>query len=592
MRHLNLYCDIEPLQRQRKFKPSSKLVIFLLSVDKSINMSDLEDDLLALAGAGSEEEEQQRYDSASDSDIPLKRKTKGGASDAKRQKVSSEEDEEDEDDEEEEDEEQLTNPYPLEGKYKDEDDREELLELDEMEREQILFERTQEMEKYNERKYLAQRMRQQKQTEKLKQRQLEGKKTRSSNRTKTTTSAKSSKLDKLSELRKQREQKTSRSRRRDEDFSGDEDEDEEEEDEDEGIEEDEDEDEENDYEEGEVVWGSGKSKSKFKTKSYEIAKYEDIIKIKIGRSILHKYCFYSDFNDTIIDTYGKINLGVDKKTKRPIYRMVQIIDIKNHPNKPYNLPGFKTDIYLLVSQNKNQQKEFPINIFSDSPISPEEFERYKFELSKTNEEFPYADDVNEKYEQLQHLINRGVSDKDVNEIIERKKKLKGNIQAYDAVFEKAKILDKLTIAQQQNNAELVKKLNEELRNLEDVLINQTQQNAFSKSLSTMSKVNERNRKLNQENIRKAELKSSHLKKLVEQSDGDPFSRLKTQTRVFYQDLLNQENAKAIDEAKSNYDKLIEEKAKIEEKIATSTYRVLGNMDKIIREIDVKIDLQL
>lgn len=553
-------------------------------------MSDLEDDLLALAGAGSDEEEQQKYDSASDSDVPLKRKNKGGASDAKRRKVSSEE--EDEEDEEEEEEEQLTNPYPLEGKYKDEDDRDELLELDEMEREQILFERTQEMEKYNERKYLAQRMKQQKQTEKLKQRQLEGKKTRSSNRTKTTTSAKSSKLDKLSELRKQREQKTSRSRRRDEDFSGDEDEDEEEEEEDEGIEEDEDEDEENDYEDGEVVWGSGKSKSKFKTKSYEIAKYEDIIKIKIGRSILHKYCFYSDFNDTIVDTYGKINLGVDKKTKRPIYRMVQIIDIKNRPNKPYNLPGFKTDIYLLVSQNKNQQKEFPISIFSDSPISPEEFERYKFELSKTNEEFPYVDDVNEKYEQLQHLINRGVSDKDVNEIIERKKKLKGNIQAYDAVFEKAKILDKLTIAQQQNNAELVNKLNEELRNLEDVLINQTQQNAFSKSLSTMSKVNERNRKLNQENIRKAELKSSHLRKLVEQNDGDPFSRLKTQTRVFYQDLLNQENAKAIDEAKSNYDKLLEEKAKIEEKIATSTYRVLGNMDKIIREIDVKIDLQL
>lgn len=567
-------------------------------------MSDLEDDLLALAGAGSEEEQEQRYESASDSDIPLKRKTKGGANDAKRRKVSSDDDDQDEDgededvndddeDEEEEEEEELTNPYPLEGKYKDEDDREELLDLDEMEREQILFERSQEMEKYNERKYLLQRMKQQKQTEKLKQRQLEGKKTRSSNRTKTATSAKTSKLDKLSELRKQREQKTSRSRRRDEDFSGEEEEEDEDED-DEGLEEEEDDGLEDDYEEGEVVWGSGKTKSKFKTKSYEIAKYEDIMKIKIGRSILHKYCFYSDFNDTIIDTYGKINLGVDKRTKRPIYRMVQIIDIKNHPNKPYNLPGFKTDIYLLVSQNKNQQKEFPINIFSDSPVTREEFDRYKFELSKTNEEFPYVDDVNEKYEQLQHLLNRGVSDKDVNEMIERKKKLKGNIQAFDAVFEKTKILDKLTIAQQQNNLESVKKLNEELKRLEDVLISQTQQNNNSKSLSTMSKVNERNRKLNQENIRKAELKSSHLKKMADQSEsnGDPFSRLKTQTRVFYQDLLNQENAKAIDEAKSNYDKLIEEKAKIEEQIATSTYRVLGNMDKIIGEIDVKIDLQL
>ena len=60
----------------------------------------------------------------------------------------------------------MIDPYPLEGKYKDEADREALDNMDEMEREQILFERMQEMDKYRERKYLQERMKQQQQQQK------------------------------------------------------------------------------------------------------------------------------------------------------------------------------------------------------------------------------------------------------------------------------------------------------------------------------------------------------------------------------------------------------------------------------------------
>ena len=61
----------------------------------------------------------------------------------------------------------MIDPYPLEGKYKDEADREALDNMDEMEREQILFERMQEMDKYRERKYLQERMKQQQQQQRM-----------------------------------------------------------------------------------------------------------------------------------------------------------------------------------------------------------------------------------------------------------------------------------------------------------------------------------------------------------------------------------------------------------------------------------------
>ncbi|CUM53625.1 uncharacterized protein AC631_00808 [Debaryomyces fabryi] len=547
-------------------------------------MSDLDDDLLALAGAGDSESEVE-------SEVPLKRQSKSSDStgSSKKRRVDTsdlefddqgEEEDDDEGDEEiEEEEDDLVNPYPLEGKYKDEEDRENLLAMDEIQREQTLFERTQEMESYNEKKYLQQRMKQQQQAT------GGAKATRSSNRTKPT--GKSSKLDKLSELRKQREQKSRKESRRDyDDYS---DEGEEDDDDERGfIEDDEDE---YGYGEDEVVWGSGTS-SKFKKRSNERAKLEDVNRTRVGRSILLKHCFYSDFTETIIDCFARINIGMDKRTKQPMYRMVQISDVKNIPEKAYNTPNFKCDIYLTVNQNKEQKKDFPMSIFSDSPILPEEFDRYLHELSKTGEEISYLDDVNEKYESLQYLLNRGVSDKDVNEMIAKKQKLQSNIQGYDAVFQKTRVMDQLKIAKQENNLAKVKELSDKLHKLDQILISQTLSNNNSESSNSMSKVNERNRKLNLLNIDRVETKSSQQRKLAEYDGGDPFSRLKTKTKVFYQDLINQENEKAIDDAKMNYETLVAEKTEKEAKIARSSYRCLGVMDKLIKEIDLDLEINI
>lgn len=533
-------------------------------------MSDLDDDLLALAGAGSD-------GSDVDSDVPLKKP------DSKKRKKLDESDldfDDDDDNLAENDDAtaaaDLVNPYPLEGKYRDEQDRENLLNMDEMKREEILFERSQEMESYNEKIYLQQRMKQQ-------AAQDSPRATRSSKRNKTSAKT-TSKLDKLSELRKQREQKQ---RRMDGDF----DDEEEEEDEDDNLD-----DEiadlggyEDDYEdEEEVKWGSGRSK--FAPRSYVRASLDDINKIVVGRSMLTKYCYYNGFNETILDCFTKVNVGVDRATRQPLYRMVRIDDVKSIPQKPYSVAGSKIDLYLTVTQNKNQTKEFPLTVFSDSPISPQELDRYKIELEKTGEELPYVDDVNEKHELLQHLTTRGLSDKDVNEMIERKQKLQANVGGYNAVFEKSKLLDLLKIAKQEGNTSKAESLQAKLTALENTLASQTNTSNTSESLNTMSKVNERNRRLNQKNIRKAEIKSSQLRKVVENNPdgGDPFSRFKTATRVFYQDVVQEENKKALVDAQLSYQERMDEKSKNEAKIEKSTYRVLGVMDQLIKQVDVDL----
>lgn len=549
-------------------------------------MSDLDDDLLALAGDGVSDSEFEPQEPRKRSVSPV--------STSKRRRTDLNDDEDEDDDEDDEVEETLINPYPLEGKYRDEDDRENLLGMDEIQREQTLFERSQEMESYNEKKYLQQRL-------KLQNALADGsaaKSTRSSARSKLVKdNAKSSKLDKLSELRKQREQKSNRERRQKDfdEYEDDEDDEDEEDDLEEGEDEERSEDDEYGYDEDRVVWGSGSSKSRVR-RSTERADLKNINKIKVGRTLLQRFCFYNDFSDTIVDCFARINIGMDKRTHRPMYRMVQIVDVKNIPQKSYKFPTTKCDIYLTVAQNKTQKKDFPMNIFSDSPITQDEFERFQNELSKTGEELPYLDDVKDKYQGLHRLANREISDQDVNEMIKRKQELNSNgnnLEGFDAVFKKSKVKDQLKVALQENDIHRVSRLEKELEELEQIVADTTK-NLSNSSSMTMFKVNERNRKLNQTNIRIAELKSSQLKKITDAKNdgGDAFSRLKTNTRIFYQDLVNEENEKAIVDARLNYEKELEEKNKKEAQIAASSYRCLGAMDEFIKKVDLDIDIQI
>ena len=562
-------------------------------------MSDLEDDLLALAGgddyesdAGSATSKRSNleYDSDDDDTVLAKRRKTGssGGDDTGYY------DEAAESEEEEEEEAELVNPYPLEGKYRNEEDREELEAMDEIKREEILFERSQEMDKFKERQYLQQRMKTQREPKLARSENL-----RTSTRLKAG-GAKSKKESKLSELKKEREKHTRRQSRRRDDYEEEEEEDDDEDDEELLEDEEEEEDAYNDESEGEVMWG-GVSKSKRKRLT-EVAKLEDINRIKVGRTLLAQYCYHPGFDDTVLDTYTKVNLGVDKVTRKPLYRMVKIIDIKARPERSYRIGSSKFDLYFLVSQNKNQKKPFAMNIFSDSPITQEEFDRYLKELDKTGETIDLLDDVNDKYDQLQSLFNKGLSDKDINEMIARKQRMQqktGKYTTYDAVKAKAKLMDELKISKQEGNLQRNKEIIEELKAIENVLQDPNSTRVGSNTESTevveaqamqssIAKVNERNRKLNQENIRKAEIKLKSNLQNQSNQDGDPFSRLKTVTRMFYQDLINEENAKALKSV--NMQELIDEKTKQEAEIAKSTYRDLGEMDKLIKLIDVDIEL--
>jgi RNA polymerase-associated protein RTF1 len=91
----------------------------------------------------------------------------------------------------------FANPYPLEGKYKDEEDRDKLLKMTEIEREQVLFSRAEEMQRFKEKRDLAALVKQQSKDQ-----------PRRSGREGQLRSEKAGKRDGLSELVKRREERS------------------------------------------------------------------------------------------------------------------------------------------------------------------------------------------------------------------------------------------------------------------------------------------------------------------------------------------------------------------------------------------------
>ncbi|GME67762.1 unnamed protein product [[Candida] boidinii] len=545
-------------------------------------MSDLDDDLLALAGSPDED--------ASGSDYEPEYNAPKSADVAD---LAASDDEDDDRD-----------PYPIEGKYKDEQDRARLMEMDEVEREEILFERIQEMEKFRERKYLALRARQ-------------SKAERSINESKVS-KGRALRTSKLTELKKQREKKTKREQRRNrrDDYS---DEDEFGEDEDEDDEEDDlaiDEEEGSDYEDAidtrrsnkrrredldeEIPSGpSGRSKQRDVDLDRE-ANLDDInSRVRVGRTAVGKYLYHDEFVDVIPGTYIRFNIGVDRDTGRQQYRVCKIEEVKRHGGAPYTFLGKPCDTYLVISQG-NSKKTCQMVFLSDSPITTDEFENYKKRVTDAGLRFPTKADIDEKFKELRKMSTRELTDEDITRMVQLRESVSvEGMESGNRVRKLAVLKEQLDVAIENNDTDNISRLEQEIQRLSNA--------SSTKSVNVdagMAKVNYRNKRYTETSIRKAEARAVELRKiqlLTSNQNADPFSRLRTNPKIFYSaDIVDPGSAAASsaaiaadEEDKTESEKKLDE-AKVKEELKTmlnSKYKTKG-IDSVIKEIDFDLGFSI
>ncbi|CDR38560.1 CYFA0S02e03048g1_1 [Cyberlindnera fabianii] len=540
-------------------------------------MSDLEDDLLALAGGVDSGDESDGYDPSKTDTSPRKKRKvvdDDDEDDDVYNDVDEDDDEEDDydptaldDADEDEDGFEEENPYPLEGKYKDERDRAELESMPEVERESILFERGQEIQKYEERKKLAlRRMQQEKQKERT-----------ASRSQKVRESAKSVKSSKLTELKKQRAKK---SRRDKDDYSSEEEEEEEEEDPyDLGDESDGYEPDFQGYDDHEVQWAERPKK-----KAVELS---DINTVKTGRSVAEKYCFYPGFKNAVVGTFGKVRVSETQ------YRMVRLDDVVR--GKPYRLNAEKltTDLYFKLYQPGQPRKIYPMNQLSDEPITPMEWDKWKEYVERARNEgkpaaLPTVSELEQKYTELKKFSRQKLDGELFVEYMKRRQRFNASSNDSDVVGKKLKLQQMLDVAEQSGDQsrarEIKKQLNDVERKFKKIALSHT-------GSSVTAEISERNRKVNNERIRQAELKNADRKRTHAVSNADPFARLTTRARMYYSEANKEETEKAkanaVKDAAANAEKEEREHMLLQQ----AKYRSIGHFDKIISKIQFSFDLE-
>jgi len=265
-----------------------------------------------------------------------------------------------------------------------------------------------------------------------------------------------------------------------------------------------------------------KSTPKEDKRDYDYFTLELFNKLFIRRFWICKFLNSQNFKDTITGCFVRVKHGYDQSGYR-IYEVVGIVE-KNE----YRLEQLTTKYHIRGRFLENgHEKEFEMDLCSNSGPSPEEFDTFKKSAIKSKQ-IPDAKTIAEKEKLITNVDALPQVDisKEEEEQKNEKFQTKYNIGQY-----RAELKGKINVALTKGDAALLKTLTEELELLDEkekLLMKKRQNNEY--------KINLKNKDINQE----VEVDQDSTKKSNVLSELDPFSRRRTViSNPFEVSILNQ-----------------------------------------------------
>ncbi|KAG9114669.1 hypothetical protein FRC07_007628, partial [Ceratobasidium sp. 392] len=317
--------------------------------------NDLTNELLALAGDSEDQPRRRKRSSSGQQKSSMKRR-KQEHDDDYGDDLESEEDE--------------ANPYPLEGKYADELDRQRqeyavilsprsrLLDMPETEREDILAQRLEEMQRFQDKVNLDKMLKAQKGSPDG-QSDSVAKAAKRKHTTIGATKEKSKGLEQLKEKRRAKQDNVSRKartsfedspvKRRSSTPSS------------------ESSDEEGQFRPGDDSFGDNSTPVQKKEEKEEPVTLHDFHSARLTREQLAKFCHISWFQELVQGAYVRYLIGNDE-SGAPIYRLCEIVDLGPDLVKPYTFENTVTNQVLELRHGKDA-KNFPMDKVSNGPFT-------------------------------------------------------------------------------------------------------------------------------------------------------------------------------------------------------------------------------
>ncbi|KAF7167377.1 hypothetical protein CNMCM5623_000675 [Aspergillus felis] len=533
---------------------------------------DLDAELLALAGDSSDEESSPPPKQISESPAPSASPSsamarKGTARPIKRSKKSRNDDEGDEEDGEvsdagsrhslesasmsesdaasdsegaSEDAEDDRPIFPYDKLYYSAKDKEEIMALPEIQREQILSERAQEVDRRNQdlalRRLLASRERDEARRVKKSKRKAsvadleEGQ--RKSSRQKTTLGGR--KVGEASEAieayKRQREKKGKRDELRRRDMAAGE----------AAPAKDEAPSDKDAEGESEVEWDN-RERSPSPPKDDPPADLRDIQRARVGRTNFAQVCFYPGFDEAISGCYARVNIGPNRDTGINEYRLCLIKRFTE--GRPYamespNGRSFVTNQYAVLAHGK-AEREFPFIACSDSPFTEAEFSRYRQTMAVEDCKMATKSMLARKVADINRLINHQFTKEELNEKLRKQ----GSLDNKMRTFKRLETEKQLKLARAAGDDEEVSRLEKELAELTGPKLAFSTQpskpRAEKSDYERLAELNLRNQKLNTESVRRAQLEERKASRKAAaavargEAQANPFMRVRTLAKTHY-----------------------------------------------------------
>ncbi|CAI8614421.1 unnamed protein product [Vicia faba] len=261
--------------------------------------------------------------------------------------------------------------------------------------------------------------------------------------------------------------------------------------------------------------------------------FEDIQEITIRRSKLAKWLMEPFFEELIVGCLVRVGIGRSKSG--PIYRLCVVKNVDaSDSDRVYKLDNKTTYKYLnVVWGNDTSAARWQMAMISDSPPLEEEFKQWVKEVERSGGRMLTKLDVSEKKEAIQKINSFVYSAATVKQMLEEKKTT--SRRPSNVAAEKDRLRTELEIAQSKNDAAGAEKIRTRLQELED---SRKAEEKDAKALR-LSEMNKKNRFENFKNA--SELKPLNKALKAGEAGYDPFSRRWTRSRNYY-------NSKQVEEA--------------------------------------------
>lgn len=317
-------------------------------------------------------------------------------------------------------------------------------------------------------------------------------------------------------------------------------------------------------------------------KIHYITKRDELNSIRLSRFKMEKFVHLPTFKKTVIGCF--VRIGIGNYNGVPVYRVAEICDVCETA-KVYQLGNTRTNKGLRLKHGTNE-KVFRLEFISNQEFTESEFIKWKDLCHMNRIPLPTLDELQIKGNDIKAALAYQFKEEDVEKIVREKGRFKSNI--YNYAMKKTALMKERDDAQALGKVEEVLRLEQQLSELED-RANHLDKMRTS-TISSISYINDRNRKKNVEEAEKAileELKANKGKKI-----DDPFTRRSTKPCMKFRAKTNDVDNSMVSEVEESKINLESNDTKNNVSGSKGSSTMKGDDLYAVHDFDIDLTIQL